>query len=97
MIQTPIPITFNDVVKNPFTYLLITIVGLLFYFVYSNTDINKQNDADCKKDNTELRAENKELRKDKDNLVNAILVKNGIIGKLTTVTDSLNNKINNEH
>lgn len=89
MPNTPIPTSFKDVVRNPFTYLLITVVSLLWYFVYANTSTNKQQASDCTATNKELRLEVKDLRKDKDDLVNAILIKNGIIGRLTTVTDSL--------
>jgi len=96
MATTPIPMTFNNVVKNPYTYLLITIVSLLWFFVYSYTGLNKQNDIDCKQDNTELRIELKDERTKNDNLINSILIKQGVIEKLTGITDSLNNK-NDEH
>jgi cell division protein FtsL len=65
-----IPMTFNNVAKSPYTYLLITIVSLLWYFVYNNSSINQQNDQDCKQVTTELRNQLKDERKKNDDLIN---------------------------
>jgi len=92
----PPSMTFQQIVKNPYTYLLITVVSLLWFFVYSFTDINKQNDADCNQEKIELRAELKTERTKNDNLINSILIKQGVIEKLTVITDSLNKKDNDE-
>jgi hypothetical protein len=92
MANLPIPTTFKDVVRNPYTYLLITIVSLLWYFVYSFTDVTSKNDSTCFQEKTELRTELKEERKKNDDLINAILAKQGVIEKLTVITDSLNKK-----
>jgi hypothetical protein len=93
--QNAIPkANFTQIVKNPFTYLLITVVSLLWYFVYSSTGMAKQNDVDCMAEKTELRLELKAERTKNDNLVNSILIKQGVIEKLTVITDSLNNKPN---
>ena len=92
-----IPITFIDVVRNPYTYLLITVVSLLWYFVYANTRITTKKDTDCQQTNTELRMENKKLQGDKDALYNALLVKNGVIDKLTVKTDSLSTQKEDEN
>ena len=92
----PIPMTFQQIVKSPYTYLLVTVVSLLWFFVYSFTDINKQNDADCNAEKIELRAELKSERTKNDNLINSILIKQGVIEKLTVITDSLNKTVNDE-
>jgi hypothetical protein len=87
-----IPMTFNNVVKSPYTYLLITVVSLLWFFVYSFTGLTKTNDADCATEKTELRIELKQERTKNDNLVNSLLIKNGIILNLSNIADSLNTK-----
>jgi len=95
MPNTPIPTSFNQVAKNPYTYLLITVVSLLWFFVYSQKNTNQQNDKDCMIEKTELRLELKQERLKNDNLVNSILIKQGVIEKLTVITDSLNKKDDN--
>ena len=97
MANIPIPTTFKDVVKNPYTYLLITVVSLLWFFVYQTNGMAKTNDANCYKEKTELRLELKAERSKNDILVNSILIKQGVIEKLTGITDSLTNKTNNEN
>jgi hypothetical protein len=91
MAAPTIPMTFQQIVKSPYSYLLITVVSLLWFFVYSFTGLAKTNDADCAAEKVELRIELKAERTKNDNLVNSILVKQGVIDKLTTITDSLNN------
>jgi hypothetical protein len=85
-----IPVTFSNVVKSPYTYTLITICSLLWLFVYSFFGITKKQDADCIQEKIELRSELKLERTKNDNLVNSILVKNGVIDRLESITDSLN-------
>jgi hypothetical protein len=82
--------SFLQIVKNPYTYLLVTVVSAMWYFIYSNQDINNRNNADCENEKIELRTELKQERAKNDNLINNILVKNGVIEKLTVITDSLN-------
>jgi hypothetical protein len=92
----PTPVSFRQIVKNPIIWGYFTIVtflvSLAWYFVYNTTDITKKNDSDCQQEKLELRQELREERTKNDNLVNAILLKNGVIDKLTTITDSLNKK-----
>lgn len=88
-------VTFQQIVKNPYSYLLMTVVSLLWFFVYSFIDSNKQNDTNCMQEKTELRIELKAERTKNDNLVNSILIKQGVIEKLTVITDSLNKKDDN--
>jgi len=94
MANVPITMSFRNVVKNPYTYLLITVVSLLWYFVYSFTGLTSKNDTICFQEKTELRIELKEERKKNDDLINAILTKQGVIEKLTVITDSLTKKDN---
>jgi len=96
MANTPIPITFNNVVKHPATYLLIIIVSLLWFFIYSFTGLSNDNNTTCVQEKAELRIELKAERQKNDNLINSILIKQGVIEKLTVITDSLTNK-SNEH
>ena len=97
--EPQVKMSFLQIVKNPYTYLLVTVVSVMWFFIYSNKDITNRNDADCDREKaelrTELRQERNELKLERaknDNLINNILVKNGVIGKLTAITDSLNNK-----
>jgi hypothetical protein len=84
-----IPVSFQNVVKNPYTYLLITVVSLLWYFVYTNTNLARKQDTDCQQQVIELRADYKQALKDKDDLTTALLIKNGVITKLTVKVDSV--------
>jgi hypothetical protein len=90
--EPQVKMSFLQIVKNPYTYLLVTVVSVMWFFIYSNKDITNKNNADCEREKTELRTELKQERAKNDNLINNILVKNGMIDKLTVITDSLNNK-----
>jgi len=90
--EPQVKMSFLQIVKNPYTYLLVTVVSVMWFTLYSNKDITNKNDADCEREKTELRTELKQERTKNDNLINNILVKNGMIDKLTVITDSLNNK-----
>jgi len=97
--EPQVKMSFLQIVKNPYTYLLVTVVSVMWFFIYSNKDMTNKDNADCETDKAELRkelrqsrAETQQERAKNDNLINNILVKNGVIGKLTAITDSLNNK-----
>jgi len=90
--EPQVKMSFLQIVKNPYTYLLVTVVSVMWFTLYSNKDITNKNDADCEREKKELRTELKQERTKNDNLINNILVKNGMIDKLTVITDSLNNK-----
>lgn len=92
-----IPVTFKDIAKHPYTYCLITIVGLLWYFVYANTNLANRQDNDCQKQVMELRADYKKALKDKDDLTTALLIKNGVISKLTDKVDSVSTQKKDEN
>jgi hypothetical protein len=88
--QPPTP-SFAQIAKDKTTYLLITVVSLLWislYFIFSSVSANDKN---CLQEKNELRIELKEERKKNDNLVNAIFIKEGVIDRLSNITDSLNN------
>ncbi|WP_158798077.1 hypothetical protein [Pedobacter sp. L105] len=82
-------------VKSPLTYILITIgsflIALVWFALYQWVGVTKNNDTSCSEEKTELRIELNSERKRNDNLVNAILVKNGVIVQLSNKADSLNN------
>lgn len=90
--EPQVKMSFAQIVKNPYTYLLITVVSVMWFFIYSNKDITNRNNQDCEKEKIQLRSELNKERAKNDNLINNILVKNGVIDKLTVITDSLNNK-----
>lgn len=90
--EAQVKMSFIQIVKNPYTYLLVTVVSVMWFFIYSNKDITNKNNADCEREKLELRTELKQERAKNDNLINNILVKNGVIEKLTVITDSLNNQ-----
>ena len=95
-IPKPPTASFSQIAKDKTTYLLITVVSLLWislYFIFSSASTNDKN---CLEEKNQLRIELKDERKKSDNLINAILIKEGVIEKLTTITDSLNTKKNDK-
>jgi len=97
--EPQVKMSFLQIVKNPYTYLLVTVVSVMWFFIYSNKDMTNKSNADCEMEKAELRKELRQSRQEtqqertiKDNLINNILVKNGVIEKLTVITDSLNKK-----
>lgn len=90
--ENTVKMSFGQIAKNPYIYLLITVVSVMWYFIGSNKDVATRSSADCEREKTELRADLKSERTKNDNLVNSILIKQGVIEKLTVITDSLNNK-----
>lgn len=87
-------IPFSQVVKNPAIWGYFMIVTLLVSLVWFFVTSNKENDTNCIQEKAELRIELKDERKKNDNLINSILIKQGVIEKLTVITDSLNKKEN---
>jgi regulator of replication initiation timing len=81
-------ITFNQILKSPPVYMLIVAVSLLWFFVYQFTGASKQVNQNCEDENKHLRLENATIRKEKDDLTTALLVKNGIISEIKKQTDS---------
>ena len=82
-------VPFNQIAKHPVTYALVVVVALLGYVARGYTGATDQSINNCKEENNYLRQENRQLRSDKDALVQAILVKNGIINEIKKNTDSL--------
>lgn len=96
--STEIPkVSFGQIVKHPVTYMLIVAVSLLWFFVYRFTGASDQVSENLRIENTQLRTELTNERSKNDDLVKALLVKNGIIDDIKTRTDSLvRQKIGNE-
>lgn len=73
--------SFNQIVKSPTTYMLVVAVSLLTFFVGlyrdSNNDYNTSQSTEITRlraENAALKQENKEERKEKQDLVMALLV-----------------------
>jgi hypothetical protein len=72
-------VTFSQVVKAPVTYMLMVALSLLWFFVYRFGASSDQINRNCEAEKTELRKELNQSRADKDALMIALLIKNGII------------------
>ena len=89
--------SFAEIVKHPVTYMLLVAVSLLWFFVYQFTGASGQGLISCEEEKLHLRTELLQTRQEKDDLVQALLVKNGIINAITKNTDSLvRQKVGNE-
>ena len=82
-------VTFNQIVKHPVTYALIIVVSVLWFFVYKFGDSADQVNKNCEAEKQQLRAELSQSRRENYDLIQAILVKNGVIYDLKKSTDSL--------
>jgi hypothetical protein len=90
-------VSFGQIVKHPVTYMLLVAISLLWFFVYRFTGASNQVSENCEIEKTQLRTELTHERSKNDDLVKALLVKNGIIDDIKTRTDSLvREKIGNE-
>lgn len=72
-------ISFNQIVKHPISYALMIIVGLLSFFVSRYTGASDQVNKNCEAEKVELRKELALERSKNDQLITALLIKNGII------------------
>jgi hypothetical protein len=72
-------VTFSQVVKAPVTYMLMVALSLLWFFVYRFGASSDQINRNCEAEKMELRKELNQSRADKDALMIALLIKNGII------------------
>lgn len=89
--------SFSQVAKSPHTYMLIVSVGLLWFFVNKFGISSEQVNKNCEAEKKELRFEINRLTTKNDHLVEALLVKNGIIDAIKKNTDSLvREKVGNE-
>ncbi len=71
--------TFSQVVRAPVTYMLMVAISLLWFFVYRFGASSDQINRNCEAEKAELRKELIQSRADKDALMIALLIKNGII------------------
>lgn len=89
-------VSFQQVVKAPATYLLIVMVGILWFFVGKYAGASDRISENCETEKKQLRADivviqveyNKEKAKN-EALTTALLVKNGIIDNIKQTTDSV--------
>lgn len=89
--------TIGEVAKHPFAYLLIGAIGIVWFFVYQFSGASSLVNKNCELEKTQLRSELSDERKQKNDLYNALLVKNGIIEQIKKNTDSLvREKVGNE-
>lgn len=72
-------VTFGQVVRAPVTYMLMVALSLMWFFVYRFGASSDQVNKNCEAEKSELRKELNQSRADKDALMIALLIKNGII------------------
>lgn len=72
-------VTFSQVVRAPVTYMLMVALSLMWFFVYRFGASSDQVNKNCEAEKIELRKELNQSRADKDALMIALLIKNGII------------------
>jgi hypothetical protein len=72
-------VTFSQVVRAPVTYMLMVALSLMWFFVYRFGASSDQVNKNCEAEKLELRKELNQSRADKDALMIALLIKNGII------------------
>jgi hypothetical protein len=84
-------VSFNQIIKSPPVYMLMVAVSLMWFFVYKFGGASDQVNKNCELENAHLREENAQIRKEKDDLTMALLVKNGIINEIKKATDSAAN------
>jgi hypothetical protein len=72
-------VTFSQVVRAPVTYMLLVAISLMWFFVYQFGASSDQVNKNCEGEKMELRKELNQYRADKDALIIALLIKNGII------------------
>lgn len=88
-------ISFSQIVKHPVSYALMIIVGLLSFFVSRYTGASDQVNKNCEAEKVELRKELAQSRAEKDQLVTALLIKNGIIFQQEQDKKALDSTIRN--
>ena len=89
--------SFSQIVNHPTTYMLMVVVSAAWFFVYQFTGSTKKVSENCEKEKQELRSDLAAEREEKKELVQALLVKNGIINEIQKSTDSLvREKVGNE-
>ncbi|MXV16819.1 hypothetical protein [Hufsiella ginkgonis] len=77
--------------------MLIIAVSLMWFFVYKFGGASDQVNINCEAEKAQLRSDLATVRQEKDDLVQALLVKNGIINEIKRNTDSLvRNRVGNE-
>jgi len=89
--------SFSQIVNHPVTYMLMVAVSAAWFFVYQFTGSTKQVSENCEKEKQELRLDLEAERAEKNSLIKALLVKNGIINEIQNATDSVvREKVGNE-
>lgn len=83
-------VTFNQVLKSPSTFMLMVAVSILWIFVMKFGGATDTINRNCETEKQQLRAELVNERKEKGILINALLVKSGVIDAFVKATDSLN-------
>lgn len=88
--------TIQEVAKHPLAYVLMVAISVVWFFVYQFSGASSLVNKNCELEKTQLRTEKKQLsielyeeRKEKNDLYNALLVRNGIIEQIKKNTDSL--------
>lgn len=87
-IQIP-QITPQQFIRHPISYALVIVAGLLSFFVSRYSSSQDQGLEACEGEKKELRIDLLQERKRNDDLIQALLVKNGIINEIKKTTDSL--------
>jgi len=85
-------ITFGQAIKSPPVYIMMVAISIAWFFVYQFSTTSSQVNKNCESENERLRIENTTIRKEKDDLTTALLVKNGIINEIKKATDSAAHK-----
>lgn len=88
-ISNDVHATFAQILKSPQTYVLVIVVNILLFFVMKFGGATDQINKNCELEKQELRKELVEERKEKGVLVNALLVKSGVIDAFVRAADSL--------
>jgi hypothetical protein len=89
-------VSFSQIVKAPITYMLMVALSLMWFFVYRFGLSSDQVNKNCEAEKMELRKELTLERADKAALINAILIKNGIIERQQQEKMMLDSNINNK-
>ena len=80
---------WRHALQNPATYYMLVAISVMWVFVYLFRDSSNQQNASTQEEVKHLRIENNQLRREKDDLTMALLVKNGIINEIKKTTDSV--------
>lgn len=95
MALTDVSITFNNVLKSPLTYTVILLGVIITMLINPFTEDKDKAAVICEKEKAELRLQLVDANKRYNDVVTALLVKQGVIDKLVLITDSVK-KDNNE-